>query len=182
VARLLELSQTALAEMRALLSELRPADDLQAAPVARAADAIRRHGLIGALRRHARQLSADGLRVVFSARGYVPVSSEQEYELFRIAQEALHNVGKHASARTVELSLSSGTRGTVLRVRDDGTGFVGSLADVHSGRTWPGLGLRTMRERAESLGAHFTVQSSPGGGTTVEVTVPSSAVASKDES
>ena len=182
VARLLELSQTALAEMRALLSELRPAGDLEAAPVARAADAIRRHGLIGALRRHARQLSADGLRVVFSARGYVPVSSEQEYELFRIAQEALHNVAKHASARTVELSLSSGMRGTVLRVRDDGTGFGGSMPDAHSGRTWPGLGLRTMRERAESLGAHFTVQSSPGGGTTVEVTVSSSVVASKDGS
>ena len=182
VTRLLELSQTALAEMRALLSELRPASDTQAAPVARAADAIRRYGLIGALRRHARQLSADGLRVVFSARGYVPVSSEHEYELFRVAQEALHNVAKHASARTVELSLSSGTRGTVLRVRDDGTGFDGSMPEAHSGRTWPGLGLRTMRERAESLGAHFTVQSSPGRGTTVEVSVPPAAVVSKDGS
>ena len=180
-ARLLELSQTALAEMRSLLSELRPGSDTEAAPVARAADAIRRHGLVGALRRHARGLSADGLRVAFSARGYVRVSSEQEYELFRIAQEALHNVAKHASAETVELSLTSGLQGTVLRVRDDGTGFDGGMSGAHSGRTWPGLGLRSMRERAESLGAHFTVQSSPGGGTTVEVSVPPAAIASKGE-
>jgi len=180
-ARLLELSQTALAEMRSLLSELRPGSDTEAAPVARAADAIRRHGLVGALRRHARGLSADGLRVAFSTRGYVRVSSEQEYELFRIAQEALHNVAKHASAETVELSLTSGPQGTVLRVRDDGTGFDGGMSGAHSGRTWPGLGLRSMRERAESLGAHFTVQSSPGGGTTVEVSVPPAAIASKGE-
>ena len=182
VERLLELSQTALAEMRSLLSELRLPGGAEAAPVARAADAIRRHGLVGALRRHARALTADGLRVAFSARGYAGVPSEQEYELFRIAQEALHNVAKHASAETVELSLSSGPHGTVLRVRDDGTGFDGGVPDARSGRTWPGLGLRSMRERAESLGAHFTVQSSPGGGTTIEVSVPPMATPSKDES
>jgi two-component system NarL family sensor kinase len=182
VERLLELSQTALAEMRALLSELRPPSDTEAAPVARAADAIRRHGLVGALRRHARVLTADGLRVAFSARGYAGVSSEQEYELFRIAQEALHNVAKHASAETVELSLTSGAHGTLLRVRDDGTGFDGGVPDAHSGRPWPGLGLRSMRERAESLGAQFRVQSSPGGGTTIEVSVPPTAIPRKDES
>ena len=185
VGRLVELSQTALAEMRALLSELRPGGDVslgaETAPVARAADAIRRHGLVGALRRHARELTADGLRVVFSARGYTPAPPEHEYELFRIAQEALHNVAKHASARTVELSVFTGGSGTVLRVSDDGTGFDGAMPNAHSARTWPGLGLRTMRERAESLGAHFTVQSSPGGGTTVEVSVPLLAIASKDE-
>jgi signal transduction histidine kinase len=185
VGRLVELSQAALAEMRALLSELRPGGDValgaDTAPVARAADAIRRHGLVGALRRHARELTADGLRVVFSARGYTPAPAEHEYELFRIAQEALHNVAKHASARTVELSISTGGSGTVLRVSDDGTGFDGAMPNAHSARTWPGLGLRTMRERAESLGAHFTVQSSLGGGTTVEVSVPLLATASKDE-
>jgi signal transduction histidine kinase len=185
VERLVELSQTALAEMRALLSELHPGGDVtlgaETAPVARAADAIRRHGLVGALRRHARELTADGLRVVFSARGYSPGPAEHEYELFRIAQEALHNVAKHANARTVELSVSTGGSGTLLRVSDDGTGFDGAMPNAHSGRTWPSLGLRTMRERAESLGAHFTVQSSPGGGTTVEVSVPLLAIASKDE-
>jgi signal transduction histidine kinase len=186
VGRLLELSQTALAEMRALLSELRPASDSdsdsETAPVARAADAIRRYGLVGALRRHIRGLSADGLRVVISAWGYVPCTREQEYELFRIAQEALHNVAKHAAATTVELSLTTGSQGTVLRVRDDGTGFDGSAAVAQPGRAWPGLGLRSMRERAESLGAHFTVRSSPGDGTVVEVSVPPAAVTDEDDS
>ena len=186
VARLLELSQTALAEMRTLLSELRPpsdpAGDPETAPVARAADAIRRYGLVGALRRHARGLSADGLRVAFSSWGYVPVAREHEYELFRIAQEALHNVVKHASAKTVELSLTTGVEGTTLRVRDDGTGFDGTMPAAHSGRAWAGLGLRSMRERAESLGAHFTVRSASGEGTVVEVSVPPSVVTSKDHS
>jgi signal transduction histidine kinase len=180
-ARLLELSQTALAEMRSLLSELRPGSDTKAAPVARAADAVRRFGLVGALRRHARGLSADGLRVVFSARGYVSVPGEQEYEMFRIAQEALHNVAKHAAAKTVELSLVTDGHGTLLRVRDDGTGFEGASPGAHVGRSWPGLGLRSMRERAESLGARFTVHSSPGAGTTVEVSVPPVAGASRGE-
>lgn len=186
VARMLELSQTALAEMRALLSELRPknegSQEAVAAPVVQAAEAIRRHGLVGVLRRHAGELTSDGLRVAFSARGYVPTSGAHEYELFRIAQEALHNVAKHARAQTVELTLSTGVTGTVLRIRDDGTGFGGGMPAAHAGRTWPGLGLRTMRERAESLGAHFTVESSPGGGTTVEVSVPPLATARKDES
>ncbi|HUQ84672.1 MAG TPA: GAF domain-containing sensor histidine kinase, partial [Gemmatimonadaceae bacterium] len=181
VSRLLELSQTALAEMRSLLSELRPASDTEAAPVARAADAIRRHGLVGALRRHARGLSADGLRVVFSTRSYASVSSEQEYELFRIAQEALHNVAKHAVANTVEVSLSSTPSGTVLRVRDDGTGFEDDGTTALPSRRWRGLGLRTMRERAESLGGRFAVASSAGGGTSVEVCVPRAALASKGE-
>ena len=184
VARLLELSQTALAEMRALLSELRTGGEVtgehEAAPVERAADAIRRHGLAGALRRHARELSADGLRVAISAKGYVPATSAQEYELFRIAQEALHNVSKHASAKSVEVTVTSGSDGTLLRVRDDGTGFEGTLSDPKTGRPRRGLGLRSMRERAEALGAQFSVQSSLGAGTTIEVNVPLP-VASKDE-
>ena len=186
VARLLELSQAALAEMRALLSELRPASDAsgehETAPVARASDAIRRYGLVGALRRHARGLSADGIRVVFSSWGYVPSTREHEYELFRIAQEALHNVVKHAAAKTVELSLDTTADGTVLRVRDDGTGFDSAAPGGTAGRAWMGLGLRSMRERAESLGARWSVQSAPGEGTIVEVSVPPVAVTSKDDS
>jgi signal transduction histidine kinase len=185
VARLLELSQTALAEMRALLSELRTGGEVtgehEAAPVERAADAIRRHGLAGALRRHARELSADGLRVAISAKGYVPSTSAQEYELFRIAQEALHNVSKHAGAKSVEVTVTSGSEGTLLRVRDDGSGFEGTPSDAKTGRSRRGLGLRSMRERAESLGARFLVQSQLGAGTTIEVNVPLP-VASKDES
>lgn len=176
-ARLLELSQTALAEMRTLLAELRAgtdgAYDREAAPVAQASSAIRRLGLVGALRRHVRGLSADGLRVVFDARGYIPLPSEQEYELYRVAQEALHNVVKHAAATSVYLSISTRPDGTMLSVRDDGAGFRDGAAGSTPTRSWPGLGLRTMRERAESLGAHFSIRSAAGQGTVVEVSVPS---------
>jgi signal transduction histidine kinase len=176
VARLLELSQTALAEMRALLSELRPPssmpDDADAAPVARAADALRRHGLVGALRRHVRGLTADGLSVTLNARGYVPLAGEQEYELFRIAQEALHNVAKHASAQTVNVWLSSTAHETLLRVSDDGAGFDEATLRATRGGTRSGHGLRSMRERAGSLAARFALVSAPGKGTVVEVAVP----------
>ena len=167
------MSQTALAEMRALLSELRyagaPAENA-AAPVARAADALTRHGLVGALRRHVRDLAADGLSVTLHSRGYVPLPVEQEFELFRIAQEALHNVSKHAGARSVDVRVTSTADGTLLRVHDDGSGFDQQPAAV--ARRSEGHGLRTMRERAESLGGRFAVVSVPGAGTTVEIAIP----------
>ena len=175
VERLLQLSQTALAEMRALLSELRfagGAAENAAAPVARAADSLRRHGLVGALRRHVRELAADGLSVRLHSRGYVPLPVEQEFELFRIAQEALHNVSKHAAARAVDVRVSSTADGTLLRVRDDGSGFDQRQHVREVGRGSGGHGLRTMRERAESLGGRFEVVSVPGKGTTVEIAIP----------
>ena len=114
---------------------------LQAAPVARAADAIRRHGLdrrAASSRtpvergRAARRVQRAGLRTGVERAGIRAVSHR--------AGGAAQRRQARARARTVELSLSTGTRGTVLRVRDDGTGFGGSMPDAHSGRTWPGLG------------------------------------------
>ena len=178
-ARLLELSQTALAEMRSLVSELRlgadAREDRDTAPVAQAVDAVRRHGLVGALRRHVRELTNDGLAVSLHARGYVSLPSEQEFELFRIAQEALHNVTKHASAKRVDVSLGASPDGTLLRVRDDGAGFDESMVRPRADGSGSGHGLRTMRERAESLGGRLTIGRRPDGGTAVEVIVPATA-------
>jgi signal transduction histidine kinase len=89
-----------------------------------------------------------------------------EEELYRIAQEALHNVVKHARARQVEVRLSSGSNGTRLEVRDDGVGFQTDRA-----RPGSGMGLSSMRERAEALGGSFQIHSGPGSGTRVEVVV-----------
>ena len=175
VDRLLQLSQTALAEMRSLLSELRAvggATENAAAPVARAVDSLKRHGLVGALRRHVRELAADGLSVTLHARGYVPLPVEDEFELFRIAQEALHNVSKHAAARSVDVRVTSTADGTLLRVHDDGSGFDERQLPTGGGGLVGGHGLRTMRERAESLGGRFAVVSRPGKGTTVEIAIP----------
>ena len=96
----------------------------------------------------------------------------------QVAPQALSS----APADTVELSLTTGTEGTVLRVRDDGTGFDSTRPAASSGRGWQGLGLRSMRERAESLGARFSIESAPDHGTVVAVLVPPAVITSKDES
>jgi len=94
-----------------------------------------------------------------------------EVALYRIAQEALQNVMKHASAKRVTLRLSS-THGYVqLVVEDDGRGFrPAGAARNRSGD--PAYGLVGMRERAEIVGAHLQVTSTPGTGTRVLVEVP----------
>ncbi|MBO0802521.1 MAG: GAF domain-containing sensor histidine kinase [Nocardiopsaceae bacterium] len=88
--------------------------------------------------------------------------------LYRIAQEALQNVVKHAQATGAEVELCCGDDSTLLRVTDDGRGFdVGARPDGESS-----YGLHSMTERAELVGGRLTVTSRPGIGTTVTATVP----------
>ena len=86
--------------------------------------------------------------------------------IYRIAQEALHNIVKHARASTVTVTVA-GERGAVtLRIVDDGAGF-------DPGGSFPGhLGLRSMAERAEKLGGTLAIESAPGAGTTIRVSIP----------
>jgi two-component system, NarL family, sensor histidine kinase UhpB len=99
------------------------------------------------------------------------VDRTTEIALYRIAQEALTNIGKHAKATQVQLDLTRVDAGVRLRVHDDGIGF--SQADLEaSRRAGHGFGLRTMSERAELLGGRYEVDSSKEGGTTVTVTLP----------
>jgi len=93
----------------------------------------------------------------------------QEVQFLRIVQEALTNARKHASAGHVSVTLSQGTRGLEIEVWDDGSGF-NPLA-IKRGE-WPNLGLQTMQERAEAIGGVFEIESTPGSGTKVRVTVP----------
>jgi signal transduction histidine kinase len=91
--------------------------------------------------------------------------------LYRIAQEALQNVMKHASAERVTLRLSSAHGYVQLVVEDDGAGF--QTAQVGRNRNGdPAYGLVGMRERAELVGAILQVNSTPGSGTRVLVEVP----------
>jgi PAS domain S-box-containing protein len=94
-----------------------------------------------------------------------------ELSLFRIAQEAISNVRRHARATQVTVRLSFADKRVRLQIRDNGAGFVPSerAADLSSAR---GLGLRGMRERAELIGGAFSVTSEAGKGTVVEVTAP----------
>jgi signal transduction histidine kinase len=156
LASLRELQRDALAEMRALIFELRPGN-------------IEEYGLIQALRTHSAALSGRiGLPVVVEADLPDRPPIEVEETLYRIAQEALHNVVKHAGARQVTLDVCRVADGVRLRVVDDGRGF--DPATVPDGH----LGLAGMRSRAERLGGWITVSSARGQGTTIEVVVPES--------
>jgi signal transduction histidine kinase len=143
----------ALGEMRLLLLELRPAlleeGGLGAALRTRLSAVEARSGLATEVRLD------DGLRL--------PAAVEQG--MFRIAQEALNNVLKHARASRVVIALEADGGRARLTVADDGSGF-------ETGESSGGLGLVGMRERAEALGATFGVESAPGAGTRITVEVP----------
>jgi signal transduction histidine kinase len=90
--------------------------------------------------------------------------ADVEYNLLRIAQEAVLNAVKHSGARTLRVTLNSTERQLHLSVKDDGTGFDngGTVPEGH-------YGLIGMRERAAQIGADFRIVSAPGEGTTVSV-------------
>jgi signal transduction histidine kinase len=156
VRQLGELTEGALAEMRALIFELRPG-------------ALQEEGLVAALQKHSAALSArEGLRIeVQGPERRVPLDQSTEEHLYRSAQEALHNVIKHAGARraTVRLDVEAGER-LVLEIEDDGMGF--DPAAVPAGH----LGLRTMADRVGQIGGTLEIESAPGSGTTVRVAAP----------
>jgi two-component system, NarL family, sensor kinase len=87
--------------------------------------------------------------------------------LYRIAQEAVRNVVRHAGASRVEVSLIGNDGEVLLTVADEGKGF-----DPNGGRSHPGLGLASMEERARLIGAELSIQSHPGQGTTISVLMP----------
>jgi signal transduction histidine kinase len=154
-----DLQREALAEMRALIFELRPGN-------------LENDGLLQALRTHSAALQGRiGLPIVVTSdlTDRLPLALEEV--LYRIAQEALHNIVKHAGARQVELTVQRRGSSVVLKIRDDGKGFdANAVPDGH-------LGLAGMRARAEKIGAAFAVDSRSGEGTTIEVIVPPEAIA-----
>jgi len=145
----------ALQELRALVHALRP-------------KSLERDGLVATLADHAEALRSSGARVVVEATEGVRLPLESEHALLRIAQEALNNAMRHAPGSSIRVTLRAGARTLTLRVRDDGPGFdIAALS-----RTRRGIGLATMRERAQEIDARLDVRSRPGAGTTVTVSVP----------
>ena len=105
-----------------------------------------------------------------------PLSPEIETTLFRMAQEALANVRKHARASRVALTLSYMGGCVALDARDDGIGFDPFQASAEArDRTSGGFGLKGMRERVEQAGGSLSVESTPGEGTTLAVELPATA-------
>jgi signal transduction histidine kinase len=129
------------------------------------------HGLVVALEWYARQFSSrTGIAV--TVRGREPdkrTPPETEIALFRIAQEALNNVLKHARASRGQITLERSDSAYVMSVQDDGVGF--AVADERAERQ-PGLGMVTMRERSQAVGGTLEVRTNPGTGTRLTVRVP----------
>ncbi|NOZ72264.1 MAG: GAF domain-containing protein [Chloroflexi bacterium] len=129
------------------------------------------NGLVTALRNHVQELESHShLTIPFEVEGEpVRLPSLQELALFRIGQEALTNVLKHAGSKVAQVRLSFSDKNVTLRVVDEGEGFaVDALAQV--GRAQ--LGLLSMQERAAAVGGILDIESSFGQGTCVRVTVP----------
>jgi len=144
------------ANVRDVMAELRP-------------PALDDYGLLPALRQLATEFSLrTGIAVDLDGVELLPrLSSVVETTMFRISQEALSNVAKHARANHVAINLHADADLVVLEIADDGSGF-----DV--GRTLPAQrhwGLGTMRERAEEAGIAFMLESTPGAGTRVVLEV-----------
>src|SRR5258708_3331969 len=130
------------------------------------------HGLAAALDWHARNFSKRtgiGVAVRVGEPALRP-APQVEIALFRAAREALNNVAKHARARRVEIALDHANGEYVMSVQDDGIGFDG--VEDASDKPKPGLGMVTMRERAQAVGGHFEVQGLPDRGTQLTVRVP----------
>jgi signal transduction histidine kinase len=128
------------------------------------------YGLVSALRWHSELFSArGGVNVSVQDSGLFPrLPPEVELALFRVAQEALMNTAKHAAAKSVTITLDCDQGRVRFTIADDGQGFI-PPAVFHPRVT--GWGMIIMRERAELVGGHFTVDSQPGQGTVVTVDI-----------
>jgi two-component system sensor histidine kinase UhpB len=148
-----EAIRTGLDEVRRIARELRP-------------ETLEHLGLVSALTALATTFSQrTGLKIKRRFESDLPrLGPEAELALYRVAQESLTNVARHAEASRVELELTRGSGSVVLRILDNGRGMNGGAP--------PGGGLRGMRERALMLGAALAIKASPEGGVEVRMEVP----------
>ena len=155
IARLQELAQGAMEELRSLIFELRPA-----APAT--------EGLATALRKHVEVLRrVHEQDIALRVAGRPRLAPRAEGEVFRIAQEAVHNALRHAAAEHIEVTLDARDGALALTVADDGAGFDAAAPALRARR----LGLTSMEERARALGGTLAVESRPGAGTRVRLEV-----------
>lgn len=152
--RVRETAQQALREMRLLIYESRQST-------------LEQEGLIGALRRRLEVVeNRSGIEVQLLADGPIDLPAAAQIELYGIVQEALNNVLKHSAATRVTIQIVV-TDQVQLQVSDNGKGFVGETIAQKAG-----IGLASMRERAERLGGTLQILSTPGKGTSIQFRAP----------
>ena len=141
--------------LRRLMTQLRP-------PV------LDELGLVTALQNQGMSFeSASGVPCAIETEPELKLQPELETVLYRVTQESLANIGKHANASSVNISLATGDGQIRLRIRDDGIGFDPATASAMVAKGH--FGLINMRERVEMVGGKLQVDSSPGEGTTIAV-------------
>jgi signal transduction histidine kinase len=157
-----ELAREAMEELRSVIVHLRPA-------------ALESQGLAGALAKHVEVLRRVHAREIgLTVEGSAPVAAAIEGDVFRIAQEALHNALRHAGAAArIAVVLRCAPGRVELVVSDDGAGFAPAAAGLRS----RSLGLTTMAERARAAGGTLAIDAAPGAGTTVRLVVGSASEA-----
>jgi signal transduction histidine kinase len=155
----LDLARRSVTEIRRVIAGLRPT-------------ALDDFGLATALQMHVAALHADGWDIEYhQTLGTQRLRPALETVLFRIAQEALTNVRKHAQTTRVLVRLDRQEQSVRLMIQDWGRGFEPAVA-LAGARPGERIGLRGMRERAALLGGEWYVQSSPGSGTLVVAEMP----------
>jgi signal transduction histidine kinase len=129
-------------------------------------------GLIPALHSFTKSLSKQtGIRINLTVFGAVEqLENEKRTVIYRVTQEALTNVARHAHANKVEVDIGKLDNAVTLRVSDDGKSF--RVARSLHGKRNKRLGVLGMRERVEMVGGTFKIESSPGSGTTVSALIP----------
>jgi signal transduction histidine kinase/HAMP domain-containing protein len=157
IARLGEIGQQALKEMRLLVYQLRPSS-------------LQQEGLEAALRRRLGAVEKRaGIEASLAIEGTLEVSGTVAEELFYFAQEALNNALKHAAATSVGVHIRADGPRIEIEVADNGKGFEPDAVEDGAG-----MGLVSMRERMEKLGGTLTILSAPGKGTRVKAALGSS--------
>jgi two-component system, NarL family, sensor histidine kinase UhpB len=150
-----QLVNQAMEELLKLARQLRPS-------------ALDDHGLVPAIEGQVRRFAQQtGVKASLETRGQPALlGPDQQIAVYRVAQEALSNVGQHADASSVNVELETSDDGVALTVRDDGRGF--DPADRRNG----GLGLGGMAERARLVGGDLAIESQPGQGTALTLRIP----------
>jgi signal transduction histidine kinase len=149
-----EMTHEAMLEMRLLVFELHPL-------------VLEKEGLVAALQARLAAVEVrSGLKTEIRVDGEPRLPLDIEKEFYRIAQESLNNITKHAGAKSVVIDLKFSDEIVRMEIRDDGTGF-----DLPTARVSGGMGLSGIEERARKIGAVLAVESSPNQGTRLTVTL-----------
>jgi signal transduction histidine kinase len=149
-------------DIRHLIYDLRP-------------QALDHLGLVGSIEQQVERLGEDaGIQTVTQIEGDLKLDPLLEATIFRVVQECLSNVRQHSGAKRVDVSLLDAAGSIELIVEDDGAGF--DPDGGRNGAAWEGVGLSSMRERADLVGGTLSVESAPRAGCTVRLSVPAKEV------